>query len=955
MKTVHHSPHDNEKKYVLPIEQGGTGAKTAQEALANLGGIDPSAINTPGGFLGLNESGLIDPIHIPPGVNLITGVCLDGPTEVREGNPFEIKITNYDIFTVYELGVIGCTARQIEDVIQVTPTQEEGSIIVNGSQFFFTAEINKPINSELLGGSNTHSYYVNAATRRFGEVVSIADSREVSITSPDSSLLDAGNVGRLDIFNTAGTLQQTFTPIVGAVSIQANIPNGSILVKSSDTAIHGTVLVAQENLTVEPNNTFVELSGRGPVGGHDYEAPNALPLDLRILSQEVPQTFARPLKKNGFRAEMVVGTFSNDTNMKFGFEVPFHFPIDGQIAYADVPDQEATSFKIGTAIHEGSLYLYTTRRLGVNEGATILPSPTIKITYEDGGVVHTFDTVTGEVVGFSSVLPYGINDPDLLNGYCYRFRNIERSGGGYSVPSYRSVTRPASTIRVSNSTFTWPSGEGNPLDVKTVHIDEVELPFFGTDTHGCYISFTNGSKISGTGRITTKTKNGGFDQSDTVLRPYWARPFQLYPSTEGLNYDVEITDYPTGLSLNSGGVITHSKLLITYSANKIRFELRFNTPAALAAYTPTNPKLNIVSRIAGVETTHVFNLTRVASNDSIIFETTGFHLSPTVTPVASIRADENVYRIDFCRDMRYGELFAQTQDGTVKIVGSISNPVDQSSTIDVITFASDMYRRRSTIKRPLVSQVHQLSIGNQGDWFATSEGEDYPRRFGLYKKVDEDFNDSPYVYEPDALDASSLFGYRVKAASKANVAVVTAPGANKAYLFSYGDLQVNEGEVIVPPANYSDLGREAAISSDGTKIALTYKDASNKVNVAIFQKVNDIWSPTTTLAHPSDLTAAHGFGSSIAFDDDFTVAAIAAPGSVTLSGKVFVFFNGTQNWEHFQTLEGDEAAVGFEYGSSMDFIKNGSLLLIGVPGDNTDTYTSGRVHLYGGRYKRMTA
>ena len=125
----------NAKEFTLQIENGGTSANNKPDALFNLGAIDDDMINKPGGVLGLNANGFIDPKLIA-GVGA-NGVTIEGPTSVELTGSVICVITNYDVFTDYVITTNLVTVTRENETLLVTGETMgvDGWFAVNGSKF----------------------------------------------------------------------------------------------------------------------------------------------------------------------------------------------------------------------------------------------------------------------------------------------------------------------------------------------------------------------------------------------------------------------------------------------------------------------------------------------------------------------------------------------------------------------------------------------------------------------------------------------------------------------------------------------------------------------------------------------------------------------------------------------------------------------------------------------------
>lgn len=123
--------------FIRPIILGGTGAVDAETAVANLGGIHLSQIDTPLGITGLDNNSKIDLALLP---TIASGAlpALDGATTLyTTSSPQTYLITNYDSQTTYNISTNKGSVSRIGNEITFTPPVTAGItvITINGKNF----------------------------------------------------------------------------------------------------------------------------------------------------------------------------------------------------------------------------------------------------------------------------------------------------------------------------------------------------------------------------------------------------------------------------------------------------------------------------------------------------------------------------------------------------------------------------------------------------------------------------------------------------------------------------------------------------------------------------------------------------------------------------------------------------------------------------------------------------
>ena len=109
------------KHVILPLEitSGGTNAKTAQEALENLGGLSLALKGQPNGITPLNNNRKIPLTHLPSFD--VNSVSVTGPSYWFIGRSAIFTITDYDFDTQYNVASSDGQITIVKDIITFTP------------------------------------------------------------------------------------------------------------------------------------------------------------------------------------------------------------------------------------------------------------------------------------------------------------------------------------------------------------------------------------------------------------------------------------------------------------------------------------------------------------------------------------------------------------------------------------------------------------------------------------------------------------------------------------------------------------------------------------------------------------------------------------------------------------------------------------------------------------------
>jgi hypothetical protein len=111
---------------VIPVQDGGTGASSSQEAVANLGGILANKLDQPGGIAQSGPTNKVQIKNLPE--HLVRSVTIKGPKHIPVGQVVEYKITNYDSHVVYSVSATRGSISIIGDTIHYSATQISGPV-----------------------------------------------------------------------------------------------------------------------------------------------------------------------------------------------------------------------------------------------------------------------------------------------------------------------------------------------------------------------------------------------------------------------------------------------------------------------------------------------------------------------------------------------------------------------------------------------------------------------------------------------------------------------------------------------------------------------------------------------------------------------------------------------------------------------------------------------------------
>jgi hypothetical protein len=171
----------------LNITEGGTGATTASMALNNLGAIPANKLDAPNGVASLDSTGKLKPSVLP--VNEVSTIAISGPSSLVVGQPGTFTITNFDVFTNYQVIANSGSVSRTGDTIVYTAPAASGisGFTINGKTVNVTVmaiQPNQPtITSPSDGSQNRNSSMTvtcSAFSMNFGSDTHLSSDWELS-------------------------------------------------------------------------------------------------------------------------------------------------------------------------------------------------------------------------------------------------------------------------------------------------------------------------------------------------------------------------------------------------------------------------------------------------------------------------------------------------------------------------------------------------------------------------------------------------------------------------------------------------------------------------------------------------------------------------------------------------------------------------------------------------------
>lgn len=137
----------------LNISEGGTGATTPSMALNNLGAVPANKLDAVNGVASLDDEGKLNPSVLP--INEVSTIAISGPSSLVVGQPGTFIITNFDVFTNYQLIAIAGSVSRTGDIITYTAPGASGTsgFTINGKTVHVTVASIQPNQASIVSPS----------------------------------------------------------------------------------------------------------------------------------------------------------------------------------------------------------------------------------------------------------------------------------------------------------------------------------------------------------------------------------------------------------------------------------------------------------------------------------------------------------------------------------------------------------------------------------------------------------------------------------------------------------------------------------------------------------------------------------------------------------------------------------------------------------------------------------
>ena len=123
----------------LPLEYGGTFAKTQTQALDKLNAVPYSSLGATSGLAKSNGDAKISGSYIRP--ELINPVTLSGPSEVQRGSQTDFEITNFDSYTTYTVTVSSGAVALVDNCVRFSAPNSAQTVTITVNTNVFTVYV----------------------------------------------------------------------------------------------------------------------------------------------------------------------------------------------------------------------------------------------------------------------------------------------------------------------------------------------------------------------------------------------------------------------------------------------------------------------------------------------------------------------------------------------------------------------------------------------------------------------------------------------------------------------------------------------------------------------------------------------------------------------------------------------------------------------------------------------
>ncbi|HEY7376709.1 MAG TPA: hypothetical protein VIF57_31410 [Polyangia bacterium] len=184
-----------------------------------------------------------------------------------------------------------------------------------------------------------------------------------------------------------------------------------------------------------------------------------------------------------------------------------------------------------------------------------------------------------------------------------------------------------------------------------------------------------------------------------------------------------------------------------------------------------------------------------------------------------------------------------------------------------------------------------------------------------------------------------------------SMGAASAAGGLARVFLRTGSTWAEEAVLICPTGTSSAFGAAGALTSDASRAVVgAYSTTVNTAGSArVYLRTDSSWALETTL-FGNPISSTDQFGASVAVTGDGGRAIVGAPGpssGSTITGRAEVFLRTDTTWTRETTLPASAAATGDQIGISVALAADGSRALVGAAGDDTAGGTdAGSAHVF---------
>lgn len=226
----------------------------------------------------------------------------------------------------------------------------------------------------------------------------------------------------------------------------------------------------------------------------------------------------------------------------------------------------------------------------------------------------------------------------------------------------------------------------------------------------------------------------------------------------------------------------------------------------------------------------------------------------------------------------------------------------------------------------------------------------------LFEKSGNNWYMSKKVYAHDSKEGD-LFGSSISISDDGNALLVGASkhdlddisSTGTAYLFSR-DVEWEEIQKFTTSNKLAgDLfGSSVDISGDSSVIVIGAEGAMNNDGstgaVYVFKLIEGVWTEVGNII-PVGVSVKY-FGNTVKLSEHGSVLVVGAKGARSGEGEVHVLHLDTDEYTSTQTLVTDEVFTGSGFGTSVDISRDGSNVIVGMPGVNFRTSSFGSAYIF---------